>query len=76
MSWNGAIPHKDKSRVKGLRNKRKQKSAKALMAKQVQQAMREAALASVYETNEYERNGRGYDNDRSRGRRRDSGYEE
>jgi hypothetical protein len=75
MSWNGAIPHKDRNRVKGLRNKRKQKSAKALMAKQMQQAIRESTLVSVYEASEYDRNSRGRDNERSRGRRKSSDNE-
>jgi len=67
MSWNGEIPQKNKSRVKGLRNKRRQKSAKALAAKLMQQSMREAALASVYESSEPDY--RGYE-EKGRDRRR------
>lgn len=69
MSWNGAIPHKDPNRVKGLRNKRKQKSAKALQAKQIQQAMREVALASIFESRDSEY---GVDDNRRKRRRRNT----
>lgn len=54
MSWNGEIPIKDKVRVKGLCNKRKQKSIKALRAKQARQALRDAARPSDYEPKDYE----------------------
>ncbi len=54
MSWNGAIPHKDRNRVKGLRNKRKQKSQKAILAKQARQAIRDSAQPSGYGERSYE----------------------
>ena len=48
MSWNGAIP-RGKFKVKGLRNKRSQKSFKALLAKQIQADKRAAARAESFE---------------------------
>lgn len=54
MSWNGEIPHKDPNRVKGLCNKRKQKSIKALLAKQARQALKDATRPKSYGDNSYE----------------------